>query len=104
MADQRRRLAALDALARDPAATPAERLLAGEHAKRLRAAIDTGTETYVATEVDDVLVGVFDRKMAAAMTVRSRRSREARIRWIKHRAGPDVVNQWQAGRGRSISR
>lgn len=104
MADQRRRLEALDALARDRGATEAERKLAAEHAARLRKSIGTDAETYIAVEVDNVLVEAFDRAMAAANSVRSIRHREARIRWITHRAGPDVVRQWRMSRGKAIER
>lgn len=101
---QLRRLAALDALARDRGATESERALAASHAARLWAAVGHITETYVAVECDNLLVEAFDRAMKAAASVVSPRHREARIRWIEFRAGRDVGGQWRASRGRSISR
>lgn len=99
-----RRLAALDALARDQAATDAERRLAAQHAARLRAVVGSAAETYVAVECDNVLVEAFDRAMKAAASVRHPSYRAARIRRIKLRAGAEVVGEWERRRGQAITR
>src|ERR1041384_1119237 len=75
MTAQRRRLDALEALARDPGATEAERQLAAEHLARYRR--DHGSvgreeaHQYIEVEVDDELVAAFDRAMARAAKVKS---------------------------------
>lgn len=92
-----RRLEALDALARDPAATDAERRLAAEHAARMRAGMKAQGTAYVEDEIDDGLVAALDRAMARAATVRRSSYRNARVRAAKQRVGRAATKAWYDG-------
>lgn len=102
----RRRLEALDALARDPGATEAERRLAADRAAAMRAQVGCSIPDaqYVEVECDDELVAAVDRAMARAAGVHSRRYRDARIRAAEQRVGREAFKQWRDGRGPALRR
>lgn len=104
MTAQRRRLDALDALARDPGATEAERRLAAERAAAIRREYGEQAAPYIETEVNDELVAAFDRAMVRATKVRSPKYRAARIRAAEQRLGRETRKQWLDGRGPELRR
>ena len=102
--DRSQRLAALDALSRDPAATEPERKLAAARAAEMRAEVGDARATYVEIEVDDELVAALDRAMARAAGVRNSQYRGARIRAAEHRLGRATMKKWREGRGPELRR
>ena len=99
------RIGRLRALANDPAATDAERVLAREHIARVMGAPhrdSTSDDDY--TEVGDELVAAMDRAMSRIVGMRPGRFRDSRVRAAQHRLGRDATKAWLDSRGQPLPR